>query len=271
MSIAISRYIPKNPFHFIWLALAASIAGSALLNAFQSLLRYGYISEDLLVMGTIDAIIVSGVVSYIVIDLIIVQRREKEEELKSLLITDDLTQLHNRRGFHLLAGQLMRLADRIRTPLDIVYLDLDQLKVINDTYGHNQGDAALVSVATILKGLFRSYDIVARMGGDEFVVMRLGTAEPGTDMIQERVAAALRKHNDSHSDDPSLSLSMGFSRYEPGSPWSLDQLLKEADESMYKDKKEKRSAEGEATAGKELPAERRRPQARRQRTDRRAM
>jgi diguanylate cyclase (GGDEF)-like protein len=239
MGKALSRFIPKNPFTFIWWSLGASIAGSAFLNAVQSLLHYGFISGDLLIIGTIDAVIISVVVSYIVINLITTQQKAKEEELKALLITDELTQLHNRRGFFLLAEQLTKLADRMKKPLDIMYLDLDGLKWINDTYGHDEGDAALIAVAAILKRLFRRSDIIARMGGDEFVVMRVGTAEHGNGIIQERVTSALQKYNEVHDDDYPISVSMGFSRYDPASPASLDQLLKEADESMYRDKKDK--------------------------------
>lgn len=242
MGMALSRYVPKNPFNLVWMASAFAIAGAAFLTAVQSLLQYGYISGDLLVMGTINTIIISAVIAYLIVDIVTTQRREREEELRSLLVTDELTQLHNRRGFYLLADQLMRLADRMMTPLDIMYVDLDRLKWINDTYGHDEGDAALVSVGVILKGLFRSSDVVARLGGDEFVVMRVGSAEPGTEKIRQRVAAAFQRHNDRNNDTYPLSVSTGFSRYDPASPGPLDQLLKEADGSMYREKKNKHAS-----------------------------
>jgi diguanylate cyclase (GGDEF)-like protein len=242
MSIHIKDFIPKNPFNLIWPVLGVSILGSAILNAVQSHLRYGSISRDLLVMGTVDAIVISGIVGYIVIDLVVTQRKEKEDELATLLITDELTQLHNRRGFYLLADQLVKMADREKTPVDIMYLDLDRLKWINDTYGHEEGDKVLVSVAAILKKMFRNSDIIARMGGDEFVVMPVGMSGSGTNVIRERVEKAFQKHNEKHGAAYTISVSMGFSRYDPASPCSLDELLKQADESMYKEKKIKQTA-----------------------------
>ncbi len=242
MNIHIRNYIPKNPFNLVWPVLGASVIGSAFLNAVQSLFRYGSISRDLLVMGTVDAIIVSGIVGYIVIDLIVTQRKEKEDELTMLVITDELTQLHNRRGFYLLADQRVKLADRMKTPVDIMYLDLDRLKWINDTFGHEEGDSALVTVAAILKKMFRNSDVIARMGGDEFVVMPVGTSESGTRVIRERVESAFQKYNAMQRDTYTISVSIGFSRYDPASPCSLDELLKQADESMYRDKKIKYAA-----------------------------
>jgi diguanylate cyclase (GGDEF)-like protein len=242
MGIHLKDFIPKNPFNLIWPVLGASILGSAFLNAVQSLVRYGSINTDLLVMGTVDAIIISGVVGYIVIDLVDTQRKERENELARLSITDELTQLHNRRGFYLLADQLVKMADRTKTPVDIMYVDLDRLKWINDTFGHEAGDNVLVSVAAILKKMFRNSDIIARMGGDEFVVMPVGASKSGITVIRERVEKAFQKHNEMHGAAYRISISMGFSRYDPASPCSLDQLLKQADESMYRDKKVKYTA-----------------------------
>ncbi|NTW66998.1 MAG: GGDEF domain-containing protein [Nitrospirae bacterium] len=243
MGIHIKDFIPKNPFKLIWPVLGASILGSAFLNAVQSLVRYGSISTDLLVMGTVDAIIISGVLGYIVIDLVDTQRKERENELARLSITDELTQLHNRRGFYLLADQLVKMADRTKTPVDIMYVDLDRLKWINDTFGHEAGDNVLVSVAAILKKMFRNSDIIARMGGDEFVVMPVGASKFGITVIRARVEKAFQKHNEMHGAAYRISISMGFSRYDPASPCSLDQLLKQADESMYRDKKIKYTAQ----------------------------
>jgi len=247
MGIYIKNFIPRNPFNLIWPVLGVSILGSAFLNAVQSLLRYGSISRDLLVMGTVDAIIVSGVVGYIVIDLIVTQRKEREGELAKLLITDELTRLHNRRGFYLLADHLVKMADRMKTPVDILYVDLDRLKWINDTFGHEEGDTVLVSVAAILKKMFRNPDIIARMGGDEFVVMPAGASESGINVIRERMEKAFQKHNEMHGAAYTISVSMGFSRYDPALPCSIDELLKQADESMYKEKKIKQTARRQPT------------------------
>ena len=100
--------------------------------------------------------------------------RQNEEKLKALSITDELTGLHNRRGLTAFAEHLMRRADREKTGFYLLYADLDGMKEINDTSGHHEGDQALQVVADILKKTYRKSDTVARVGGDEFVVVPAG-------------------------------------------------------------------------------------------------
>jgi GAF domain-containing protein len=111
-----------------------------------------------------------------------VQERTRElqnalEQIHTLSITDELTGLYNRRGFRLLADKLIRRAARGGEPFNLVYLDLDGLKRINDTQGHGIGDSMISAAAGILRQTFRESDILARIGGDEFCVLALGQPE----------------------------------------------------------------------------------------------
>ncbi|MGZ3568836.1 MAG: diguanylate cyclase, partial [Thermodesulfobacteriota bacterium] len=102
---------------------------------------------------------------------------EGEKVLLTLSLTDELTDLYNRRRFFVLAEQYLKLAIRSKKRLLLFYLDMDDLKSINDRFGHNDGDQALIALGSILKKTFRESDIIARIGGDEFVVLLESTDE----------------------------------------------------------------------------------------------
>ena len=153
------------------------------------------------------------------------------KKLHNLSITDELTGLYNRRGFFELAGQQLRLAARERRGLFLFYADLNGLKTINDRYGHHSGDMALNNTACVLIKIFRKSDIIARFGGDEFVI--LGVENPETDV--EMITSRLQKNLDAFN----LSLSLGIVRYNPDQPCSLNQLIIKADALMYEEKRRK--------------------------------
>jgi diguanylate cyclase (GGDEF)-like protein len=162
-------------------------------------------------------------------------------ELQALSLRDELTGLYNRRGFMTLAEHQTKLARRTLTPLFLVFADLDGLKAINDTYGHDMGDQAITAAAQILQATYRQSDLVARLGGDEFVVLHYCSSESCADTILKRLQDQLRLYNSQPSGHPfQLSLSVGFSWFDPRHPLDLEELLKEADEMMYAQKKEKK-------------------------------
>lgn len=104
-----------------------------------------------------------------------IEHARMHERLHTISLHDDLTGLYNRRGFFTLAEHLLKLAKRQQEGLFMLYADLDDLKKINDTLGHQKGDWALIDTANLLKETFRESDIIARIGGDEFVVMPIET------------------------------------------------------------------------------------------------
>jgi len=162
-----------------------------------------------------------------------------QQEMRNLTLRDELTGIYNRRGFFALMEYQFNMAKRSKTGLFMLYADLDNLKLINDTLGHQAGDRALIETADILGNNFRQSDIIARIGGDEFVVFPVGTATDCVDKILERLQKALETYNAENNRGYSLSISAGISFYDPERPCSIDDLLAKADRSMYERKMKK--------------------------------
>jgi diguanylate cyclase (GGDEF)-like protein len=160
--------------------------------------------------------------------------------LQSLSLTDELTGLYNRRGFMTLATEQLLLARRAPRPLCLVYVDVDDLKSINDRHGHAAGDAALNAATQILRQTFRSSDIIARLGGDEFAVLVMDAAESSVSAIQARLHANLDLHNAKANGGFGLSLSLGSVQVDASATWTVEELLAEADRVMYGQKMPKR-------------------------------
>ncbi len=169
----------------------------------------------------------------------ITERKEIEKRLKEMTIKDDLTGLYNRRGFFSLADQQLKLATRSNSKLYLFYHDVDNMKWINDTYGHRVGDQALIDTSSILKECFRESDIIARIGGDEFVVLTQDVPSGNVEDLTERLYKRLDEFNKKAKQNYNLSISVGISCFNPSSPCSLDLLLTLADGMMYKEKRNK--------------------------------
>ncbi len=163
------------------------------------------------------------------------RRHEAEARLGELVLTDDLTGLRNRRGFILLAEQELKLArnKRMGIVLWCLYADLDGLKKINDTLGHDLGSQAIVQAAGILKATFRNSDIIARLGGDEFVVLAATNTLVDGYLLGERLQANVAAFNDSENLPYKLSLSFGLVMIDVAEMLSLDEIVKGADAKMY--------------------------------------
>ncbi|HWR59266.1 MAG TPA: diguanylate cyclase [Thermodesulfovibrionales bacterium] len=172
----------------------------------------------------------------------VTERKHMEEELISMSLKDALTGLYNRRGFMILADQELKMANRLKRGIYILYADLDGMKMINDTLGHEEGDRALMETAVFLKETFRNSDIIARIGGDEFVIVPIGTASDNVDAIISRLQGNLDAKNKQSGRKYILSLSIGVSYYNPECPDTLDELLSKADALMYDHKRSKRKS-----------------------------
>jgi len=168
------------------------------------------------------------------------ERKRMEEELRALSLLDELTGLHNRRGFLMLAEHQKLISDRAGREMMLVYADLDGLKKINDTYGHAQGDAALVATAKILRDTFRSSDVIARLGGDEFVVLAGEALGHRPDFIRTRLEENIKLSIAREAFPFTLSLSVGLICYDPRSACSIEELLAKADQAMYAEKQRKK-------------------------------
>jgi diguanylate cyclase (GGDEF)-like protein/PAS domain S-box-containing protein len=170
----------------------------------------------------------------------ITERKQIEDTLRALSLRDELTGLYNRRGFLTLVEQQLKLATRMKKGLLLMFADLDGMKEINDSLGHKEGDRALTDTAVILEKTFRDSDIIARYGGDEFVVLTLESAEAGAEAITSRLSENLNYHNMHEDRAYKLSVSVGVSRYDPEMPSTVDSLLMLADSVMYEQKRCKR-------------------------------
>ena len=166
----------------------------------------------------------------------ITELKQAQAELSNLTLTDDLTTLYNRRGFFTLGEQALKVARRLKQKCLLIYADVDGLKKINDTYGHDAGSAMIVDASNLFKSFFRDSDIVARIGGDEFVILVQNSSEDGAQMIKLRLQKYLDDFNAQTLRPYSLSISCGIALFEPESQMVIEDLVKEADKLMYDQK-----------------------------------
>ena len=164
---------------------------------------------------------------------------ERQKALVDLSLTDELTGLYNRRRFFVLLEQSLRVAIRKKRRLKLLFIDMDGLKEVNDQYGHQEGDQALIDLANILKETFRESDIVARIGGDEFGILMESTDDPN-EIIEDRLHENLDGYNAKELRPYPLSISVGAAHFDPESPMAIDELLSKADALMYEQKRKKR-------------------------------
>jgi diguanylate cyclase (GGDEF)-like protein len=142
----------------------------------------------------------------------------------------------------LTAQQSLALCTRHELPASLVFLDLDGFKAINDTWGHAEGDMALLTFADQLQKNFRESDIFARLGGDEFAVFLANVTREQAELIFVRFAAELRKRTQEAARGYEITYSHGIVEFQPGRHGSIEALLVEGDELMYRLKRFRRRA-----------------------------
>ena len=181
----------------------------------------------------------------------ITERKKAEETLRNSSLKDDLTGLYNRRGLLKHAAPYFDFASRQKQALLLLFIDLDGMKRINDEYGHNEGDNALVATAKILNRSFRNSDIIARLGGDEFAIVVTDLNAKKEDAIA-RLTDNLRLYNSSEQCRHKLSFSIGVAALEPQRMTCFEELLEQADQAMYEQKRMKKRRESERIQNKQL-------------------
>ncbi len=177
--------------------------------------------------------------SHIAIVQNIAERKKMEDEIRMLATIDSLTGLYNRRGFLPLAEQQLKISERTKKRLVLIFLDLDGMKRINDTWGHLEGDKALAEAATVLNRAFRGSDIIARIGGDEFAVLAQEMSKEYQHSLMNRLGHHLDAFNLKKEKPYNLSMSYGLVEYDPENPCSIEDLMLQADVKMYDQKRKK--------------------------------
>ena len=171
---------------------------------------------------------------FIVVALILSRLRSTTEHWAILARTDPLTGVLNRRAFTETATREVARAERYHRSLSLAYLDIDDFKKVNDEGGHEDGDRLLVAVAETLARNLRSFDLVARYGGDEFVLLLPETGDKGAEIVLDKVMGALRSAVQGRWP---ASFSIGAVTID-GPRTSLDRLIQQADKLVYAAKQE---------------------------------
>ncbi len=188
-------------------------------------------AQDYLVKGRFDGPLLARALHYAV------ERHRLRSALQDLLLSDDLTGLHNRRGFVTLATEDLRLARRAKQALLVAFADVDDLKRINDSLGHAGGDQALRDVAGILRRTFRESDVIARIGGDEFAVLVRAAEANSVEVLRQRLNDQLHEFGRRAKRPYRISISLGFALSTAANVASVESLLRRADAALYQEKR----------------------------------
>jgi len=171
---------------------------------------------------------------FLTVGMLLVQLKRALERETHLATRDALTGIGNWRHFEVVAGRELSRARRSGKSLSVAYIDLDNFKMVNDSLGHQAGDALLVSVASALQESVRTIDCVARLGGDEFIVLMPETEQEGARVVVDRIRRMLVETL--KEGYWSSTLSVGLVTF-ASMPVSIDEMIKTADDLMYSAKK----------------------------------
>jgi diguanylate cyclase (GGDEF)-like protein len=181
----------------------------------------------------------AATLSFLLLMLLVWYIKAMEVEIQDLSLRDELTRLYNLRGFSLLGDHVLNLAHRTQAPCSVLFVDVDNLKLINDSLGHAIGSAILVETADLLKKTFRESDVLGRIGGDEFAVV-CQCSHVTISIAANRLEAAAVNRNAQPGRQFPLSFSVGYATADEHGRQSLQELLSLADKAMYEDKRHKK-------------------------------
>jgi len=182
----------------------------------------------------------AAAMSFVFLMLLVWYIKSMEAEIHDLSLRDELSGLYNLRGFKILAEQALRLAQRSQVPFSVLFVDLDNLKLINDVHGHSIGSATLRESAELLQSTFREIDVIGRIGGDEFAVAGQ-FSDASISVAVQRLHRAAAQRNSSAGQRVALSFSIGQVTTILTEHESLDALIAKADQSMYEEKRRRKS------------------------------
>ena len=223
--------------------------GVMVFAVYHSTLQYGYIvirpgNYDCIIYDLFVKLLSSTIASVYSMSLAHNETsrvRKKIDELDLIASTDELTGLYNRRGLYSFGETTLKFAKAMGQSGMVIYCDMDGLKKINDVYGHEAGDRAILAESIILKSNFRSSDIIARIGGDEFVIISPGLTKDSLRKIREQIDSDCQIWSGGNEQGFALSISMGSVPYPSKKmDYNITPLLSEADSLMYIEKREKK-------------------------------
>ena len=176
------------------------------------------------------------------LNLAVIELEKRNGELKNRYVIDELTGIFNRRGFYMHGGNLYKSASITGGKAILCFGDMDSLKKVNDTYGHIEGDEAILVTALLIKDSFGIDDVVARIGGDEFTIIAANKSTiDEIDEITKRINFNFERYNLISGKPYKLAISLGFSVYSPENQLTFEELIQAADEQLYSQKKAKHS------------------------------
>ncbi len=231
--------------------------GVLVFSIYHSTLQYGYIiirpgNYESLIYDLFVRLLASTIASVYSFSLAHNETsrvRKKIDELDLIASTDELTGVYNRRGFYSFGETTLKFAKAMSQTGMIIYCDMDGLKKINDDYGHEAGDKAIIAESIILKSNFRSNDIIARIGGDEFAVISPGLTKEALRHIRHQIDEDCRIWSGGNELGFSISISMGVVSYPSAKMgYKITPLLSEADSLMYMEKRSKKAKKKEEAA-----------------------
>ncbi len=183
--------------------------------------------------GVLGFIWLLGLGMFIVVSVYLREKEYEVEKFRSLALIDDLTGLNNRRAFVALVDNQLETAERFSEKALLLFMDIDGMKSINDNFGHDEGDNALLLVADALLSSVRGSDVVGRYGGDEFIAFLPKTSIEYRDLTLARVLLTVESKNNQITKDYTLSISIGVAEFDPMAPVSLEKLISIADKDLY--------------------------------------
>lgn len=164
-----------------------------------------------------------------------------EQEIKSIQLAtlDELTMISNRRGFLTLTDHSLKICRRHKSSMTFVLFDLNKFKIINDTYGHHEGDFVLTMFAQAMLDSFRECDVIGRLGGDEFVTMLVDCDDDKINTILKRFSDNIANINTTLNKPYTIEYSTGIAHFSYDTDKSIDEMIQAADAAMYEDKQGK--------------------------------